>query len=530
MYDVLITGGTVIDGTGAPGVVADVAIEGDRIAAIGDLGGASAARRIDAAGHVVAPGFIDTHAHSEISLVARPDAPAKTRQGVTTEVVGNCGFSAFPLADATRESARHFARPVLGHGEIEWDWSDAAGYFSRLEREGLGVNVATLIGHGTLRNAVLGFEKRAPTAQELDSMRALLDEGMKQGAFGLSTGLCYPPGVFAATDELVALCGVVADNAGLYVTHLRDQADHLEESVAEALEIGERAGVPVLVSHHKAAGRRNWGKTERTLAMLDRADRSGLKTWSDVYPYIAGQSTIISVLPPWCVEGGLDLLLGRLTDPALRARIAREFETGLPDWENRAQAVGWDNIILSSVVTDANRDLLGLSVQAAAQRRGKSTIDFLLDLIVEERGSVGRLTVQCCEEDMLKVLTHQRTMIGTDGMDVENPHPRQYGCFPRVLGEYVREQKALSLEGAVHKMTGLPASVFGFSDSGLLKAGLRADVVVFDPATIRDVGTFESPSHHPEGISWVFVGGVPAVADGRSTGKRGGRVLRKGVS
>lgn len=530
MYDVVITGGTVIDGSGAPGVRADVALEGDRIAAAGDLRDAAAVRRIDAAGRIVAPGFIDTHAHSEISLIARPDARAKTRQGVTTEVVGNCGFSAFPLAGATREMARHFAQPVLGHGAIAWGWRDAAGYFARLEREGLGVNVATLVGHGTLRNAVLGFDQRAPTPAELASMRSLLDEAMQQGAYGLSTGLCYPPGVFAATDEIVALCDVVARNAGLYVTHLRDQADRLEEAVAEALQIGEHAAVPVLISHHKAAGQRNWGKTERTLAMLDRAHARGVPTWSDIYPYLAGQSTIISVLPPWLVEGGLEPLLGRLADLALRARVAREFETGLPGWENRAQAVGWDNIILSSVVTERNRDLLGLSVQAAARRRGTSAVEFLLDLIVQERGNVGKLTVQCCEEDMLKVLTHQRTMIGSDGMDVENPHPRQYGCFARVLGEYVRERKALALESAVHKMTGLPARVFGFSDAGLVRPGMRADVVVFDPGTIRDTGTFADPARHPEGMDWVFVGGVAAVAQGQSTGERGGRVLRKGAS
>ncbi|MBI3939102.1 MAG: D-aminoacylase [Betaproteobacteria bacterium] len=530
MYDLIVAGGTVVDGTGAPAVRADVAIEDGRIAEVGDLGHASAVHRIDAAGKAVAPGFIDTHAHSEISVIAQPDAPAKIRQGVTTEVVGNCGFSAFPLAEETREMARHFARPVLGHPEIDWEWSDAAGYFSRLERQGVAVNVATLIGHGTLRNAVLGFDKRAPAAGELRTMQALLQQGMEQGAFGISTGLCYPPGVFAGTDEIVELCRVVARNGGVYATHLRDQSDRLEQSVAEALEIGRRARVPVLISHHKAAGRRNWGKVKATLAMLDQARAAGHETWSDVYPYIAGQSTIISLLPSWVIDGGLEAMLARLNDPAARERIAREFETGLPGWENRAGAVGWDNVIVTSVVTDKNRDIEGLSVHAAAQRHGKGDVEFLLELIMEERGTVGKLSIQCCEEDVLTVLTHSRTMIGSDGLDVGNPHPRQYGCFARVLGEYVREKNALSLEAAIHKMTGLPARVFGFAELGLVKPGLRADLVVFDPATVRETGTFKDPRRHPEGIEWVLVGGVAAMAEGRPTGERNGSVLRKGTA
>lgn len=527
MFDVVIHGGEVVDGTGAERVRADVGIARGVIAEIGDLANAPAASRIDAAGKIVCPGFIDSHAHSEISVLARPDAPAKIRQGVTTEVVGNCGFSAFPLTDRTRDMARSFAQPVLGSPEIEWDWRDAAGYFERLERQGSAVNVATLIGHGTLRNAVVGFEKRAPSPAELTAMQRLLAQGMEQGAFGLSTGLCYAPGVFAKTDELVELCRVVAQKGGLYATHLRDQSGRLEEAVEEALDIGRCSGVPVLISHHKAAGARNWGKVNRTLAMLDQANASGLKTMADVYPYIAGHSTMLSILPPWAVEGGVDAMLSRLADSAIRRQIARDFETGLPGWENRAGALGWHNVIISSVVTEANRDLAGLSVPAAALKRGKKELDFLLDLLIEEHGMVGRQSIQCCEEDVVTVLTHERTMIGSDGLDVENPHPRQYGCFARVLSEYVRERHALSLETAIHKMTGLTAASFGFSELGLLRKGKRADIVVFDANAIRERGTFSDPSRHPDGIEWVLVGGTAAVAQGEPTGARNGKVLRK---
>lgn len=527
MLDLIIHGGHVIDGTGAARLRADVGITGGTIAEVGDLSASKGKSSIDARGKIVCPGFIDSHAHSEISVLARPDAAAKIRQGVTTEVVGNCGFSAFPLSAGSKEMARSFAQPVLGHPEIEWDWTDASGYFDRLERQGSAVNVATLIGHGTVRSAVLGFDKRAPSPAEVGEMQRLLDQGMAQGAYGMSTGLCYAPGVFADTDEIVELCRVVARNGGVYATHLRDQSNHLEEAVEEALDIGRRSGAPVLISHHKAAGARNWGKVDRTLGLLDAAQASGMKTWSDVYPYIAGQSTMLSILPPWAVEGGVEAMLGRLTDPAMRRRIKTDFETGLPGWENRAGSIGWENVIISSVETEANRDLAGLSVHAAASRRGKTELDFLMDLLVDEAGMVGRQSVQCSEEDVLTVLTHERTMIGSDGLDVENPHPRQYGCFARVLGEYVRERHALTLETAIYKMTGLTAATFGFHDLGVIRPGKRADIVIFDAQTIRERGTFSDPSQHPDGIDWVLVGGAATVAEGKPTGARNGRVLRK---
>jgi N-acyl-D-aspartate/D-glutamate deacylase len=353
---------------------------------------------------------------------------------------------------------------------------------------------------------------------------------MSQGAYGLSTGLCYAPGVYCTTDELVELCRVVAGHGGLYATHLRDQSDRLEQSVDEALSIGRAAPVPVLVSHHKAAGQRNWGKVQKTLAMLDTANEQGYRTWSDVYPYIAGQSTMTSILPPWVVEGGITEMLRRIADPAVRVRIAQDFGTGLPGWENRAGAIGWENVIICGVAGGRNGELEGMSVADAAIRRGASPVEFLMDLLTEQRGAVGRVSVQCAEADVETVMTHPRTMIGSDGLDVDNPHPREYGCFARVLGEYVRERGVLTLETAIYKMTGLPASTFGFGGIGYLRPGLKADVVVFDPVAIREVGTFAAPAKHPVGIDFVLVGGRMALEQGRLTGARNGVPLRRGRS
>lgn len=528
MYDVMISGGTVVDGSGLPKFRADVAIKDGRIAAIGNLAGAAAGRHIDASERVVAPGFIDSHCHSELSLVAQPTAESKTRQGVTTEILGNCGWSAYPLADATRDTITTFSRPIFGHPNVEWAWSDLAGYFNHLTERGVGVNVATLVGHGNIRAAVLGFEDRAPSAAELDQMKALMQQAMDQGALGISTGLCYPPGIYASTDELVELCRVVARSRGLYATHLRDQVDGLVESVQEALDIGRRAELPVLISHHKTCGKRNFGKVKETLSMLERARAEGMETFSDIYPYLAGSSTIVVLLPPWVLSGGLEAMLTRLADPDARARIARDWETGLPGWENRVAAVGWESVTVSHVVTDKNRDLVGLTVVEGAAKRGKTILNFLCDLLLEERGEVGQILVNSCEEDMLMVLTHPYTMVGSDGLDVgDKPHPRQYGTFPKVLGEFVREKQALSLESAIHKMTGYTAQTFGLPEIGLVREGYRADLTVFDPATVKDMATYGDSRRFPVGIDWVMVGGVPSVAEGRTTGDLNGRVLRR---
>lgn len=531
MFDLLLTRGTVIDGSGAPGVHADVAVQDGRIVAVGDLKNASARRRIDASDQVVAPGFIDSHCHSELSLIAHPTAESKARQGVTSEVLGNCGWSAFPLADASRETITKFARPIFGSPQVPWSWSDLNGYYATLERGGTGVNVATLVGHGNVRAAVLGFDDRKPSADELEQMKTLVQNAMDQGALGISTGLSYPPGIYASTEELVELARVAGRNGGLYASHLRNQVDGLVDSVQEALDIGHSANIPVLISHHKTCGIRNHGKVRLTLPMLEKARQEGLKTYSDMYPYLAGSSTIVMLLPPWIFEGGLEGMLARLREPAARARIAYDWEHGLPGWENRVAAIGWDNVTVSHVATARNRDIEGLSVPAGAARRGKTILNFFCDLLLEERGEVGQILINSCEEDMLMVLAHPNSMVGSDGIDVgDHPHPRQYGTFPKVLGELVREKRAMTLEAAVHKMSGYTAQTFGLPDIGLVRQGYRADLTVFDPLTVKDLATYREPRQYPRGIEWVIVGGVPSVAQGNATGDLNGRVLRRAGS
>lgn len=530
MYDTIIEGGKIIDGSGSPAFDADIALERGIIAAIGNLKGAASRQRIDADGRVVAPGFIDSHCHSELALIAKPSAESKTRQGVTTEILGNCGLSAFPLADAMRGQITQFAKPIFGYPDVVWDWCDLASYFQHLSARGTGVNVATLVGHGNVRAAVLGFENRPPNAVELAQMETLTQHAMDQGALGLSTGLCYVPGIFALTEELLVLARVVGRSGGLYATHLRDQVDGLVGSVQEALDIGRQAQVPVLISHHKTCGRRNFGKVRLTLGMLEQAREQGMTTYSDMYPYIAGSSTILMLLPPWVLEGGPNAMLVRLADPASRVRMENDWAYGLPGWENRVSALGWESVTVAYVKTDQNRDLEGLTIVDGAARRNKSVCDFLCDLLIEERGEVGQILVNSCEEDMLMVLAHPYSMVGSDGIDAgEKPHPRQYATFPKVLGELVRERKAMTLEQAVHKMSGYTAQAFGLQGIGLVKHGYSADITVFDPSTIRANATFKDPRRFSDGIDWVFVGGKTVVAAGESTGVLNGRVLRKGA-
>lgn len=529
MYDTLIRGGTVVDGRGGSPRRADVGVRDGRITAVGDLTGYGARRQIDASGLMVSPGFIDSHCHSELSLLADPSAEAKLRQGVTTEILGNCGWSTFPTGGAVA-AIRDLSGPIFGHPEIVWDWSDLSGYFQRLADVGTSVNVATLVGHGSVRAAVMQLEDRTATSGELDAMRALVQTAMDQGALGFSSGLAYPPGVYASPNELSELAAVSSRAGGIYATHMRDQVDGLVDSVREALEVGRRAKTPVLISHHKSVGRRNFGKVDQTLAMVDEANSDGFEVSSDIYPYLAGSSSMLMLLPPWVWAGSLEDILARLRDGAMRARIARELKTGLPGWENRVAAVGWENIVIAHVGSERNAHLLELTVLEAAAQAQKPPIQFLCDLLLEERCDVGDLTLNSCEDDLLAVLTHTRTVVGSDGLDVgEKPHPRLYGTFPRVLGQYVREEAALSMATAVRKMTGQTADLFRLRERGYLKPGYQADIVVFDPAVIRDTATYENPRQFAVGIEHVIVGGISSILAGQLTGDFGGRNLKRGA-
>jgi N-acyl-D-amino-acid deacylase len=507
-YDVLITGGTVIDGTGAPGYRGDLAISGDRIAILSrsPLARVRARRVIDATNRVVAPGFIDLHAHLE-PLPQLPDAESALRQGVTTAVGGPDGSGPWPLSQ----------------------------YLAERERQRIGINVAFLVGHNTIRRAVTGMAKRDPTASELERMREMVARGMGEGAWGLSTGLKYLPGAWSKTDEVIALARVAADSGGIYTSHLREEGLGLLESVAEAIEIGRQARIPVVLTHHKAVGTPMWGKSVATLAMVDSARRGGgnreapVDVMIDQYPYTATHTGIGVLIPEWAFDGGDTAFARRTRDPVLRDSIKKGIVFNILNDRG-----GGDLRRVQFSRVSWQRELEGKTLYDWTVMRGLSaTPQTGADLVIEAelKGGANAIYHVLDEGDVRRIMRHAQTMIASDGRLSRpgdgHPHPRAYGTFPRVLGRYVREERVLSLEQAVHKMTAMPAARLGLRDRGALRTGAYADVVVFDPARVADRATFDAPHQYPIGIAFVLVNGVVAVDGERFTGARNGRVLRR---
>jgi N-acyl-D-aspartate/D-glutamate deacylase len=530
MLDLLLTGGTVIDGTGARGRRMDVGLRGGRVAAVGEVP-EPARETLDVIGKVLAPGFIDMHSHTDHYLLVNPDAESKITQGITTEVCGNCGFSPGPLLHETVLSQ---SRTTLARYGLEPQWRTLGEFLDHMERQPLGVNFVTLVGHGNLRASVMGCDNRPPTAAELDRMQGLLADELDAGAFGYSSGLIYPPGCYSETEELAALGTVLARCGGFYATHMRNESHAVVEAVEEALRVGREGGCPVQISHHKACGRSNWGKVETTLAMIDRARAEGVDVHMDQYPYVATSTGLGTVLPRWAHEGGLAATVARLRDPETRAQILEHVrEAGSTGYV--ADSGGWRQLVIAGVPTVDNRWVEGLDLEQVAARMGCEPAEAALRLLDEEEMAVSIVHFTISEEDVERVMTHPLTMIGSDGsaratkgpLFIGKPHPRTYGSFPRVLGHYVRERKLLSLEEAIHKMTGLTAAKVGLADRGVIREGAAADLVVFDPETVRDRATFTDPHQNSVGIDYVFVNGVPAVERGEVTGRHGGHVLRR---
>ena len=487
-YDLLIRGGTVVDGTGAPPVRADVAVRDGRIAAVGDAPGPPA-RVIEARGLAVAPGFIDVHAHDDAAVIANPGVDFKVMQGVTTDVVGNCGVGMAPAGGAFQAFFQAGVGNVLGPAP-EIDWRTFGEYMDAVEAARPTLNVACLVPHGVVRFAAMGLESRPPERHELAAMREHVQEAMEAGAVGLSTGLIYPPGAFADTPELVELAKTAAEAGGLYASHIRDEGRLLLDAVAEAIDVGRRAGLPVQISHFKAAGRENWGRTKDSLRLTEQARAEGVDVMFDVYPYTAA-STIL-----WAVA-------------------------------RATEAVEADAVMVASV--RERREYEGKTISQIAEMLGLPVADALSRVLQEERDAVA-VFFAMDEGDVRRVLKHELCMIGSDGLPSEGgkPHPRLYGTFPRVLARYAREEGLLTLEEAVHKMTGLPARRFGLERRGELKEGWCADIVVFDPQAVTDTATYEEPRQHPRGIQYVVVNGQVVVEKGKQTGTRPGRVLRRG--
>jgi N-acyl-D-amino-acid deacylase len=529
MFDVIIKNGKVIDGAGNPWFKADVGIDGQIISAIGRLSAEEASKIIDADGLVVSPGFIDMHSHSDFELLVNPKAESKIRQGITTEVIGNCGESAAPLNDLMKAETRK-TDSLIEEAELQLDWSTMKDYLSRLGRQGVAVNVVPLVGHGNLRACTMGFVDRSPTKTELEEMKKRLAQAMEEGAFGMSTGLIYPPGCYAETDELIELSRVVASYGGIYTSHIRDEGDKMLESVKEAIEIGEEAGIPVEISHHKSEGKANWGKVKESLKMIEEVRDRGIDVTCDVYPYVAASTGLSAELPHWAHEGGTEKLVQRLTDAETRARLIRELREESPDQASMLEVDIWD---VTQIARCKNHpDLEGKTVSEIAQTKHMDAFELVFDLLIDD-AAISVVCFLMCEDDVCTVLRHPVSMIGTDGWAVAPygvlgkgmPHPRSYGTFPRVLGKYVREERILMLENAIRKMTSLPAQKLGLRDRGIIREGMRADITIFNPETITDRATYQNPHQYPDGVEYVIVNGKIAVGERGHTGVLAGRVM-----
>jgi N-acyl-D-aspartate/D-glutamate deacylase len=530
--ELLITNARIIDGTGAPAREGGVAVSGGRITEVFDPAAATAAasratRVIDAKGRVVAPGFIDMHSHSDMPLVTDGNAQSKIRQGVTTEVIGESGSIA-PQAAATETQP----------------WTDFAGYFGLLEKQGIAVNLISYVGLGTAREMVIGNDNRPPTADELKKMQDLVTASMQQGAAGVSTGLIYPPNACATLDELIALSTPAAAMGGRYASHLRHDGKKLRDGIGEAIAIGEGAKIPVHVFHIKVTGQANFGRMKEVVELVEAARGRGVKVTADIYPYIASSTSLTATLPQWVMDGGADKMVARLSDRATRARVRRDMEDPNAEWDNRYQSAGtWANVQLAAIgrtrgvaTTDdsTNRRYEGMRVADAAKAAGKDPFDFVFDLLVATRGSVACVYFIMSEDDVKLALTQPWVSIGSDGsaLSIEGPlrsgvpHPRNFGTFPRVLGKYVRDEKVIPLEDAIRKMTSLPADTLQLPDRGTIAAGKWADLVIFNPAEVRDTATFENPFSYPQGIDTVVVNGAVVLDEGTHTGTKPGKVLR----
>ncbi len=528
MFDILIRNGQVVDGSGAPGFRADVAIQGDRIAHIGKIEGIESQRMIDATGKVVAPGFIDIHSHGDLTLPACPTADSLVFQGVTTAVVGQCGLSPAPLFSKTRAEVIASLEPRKM--PIPWErWSDFKSYLGFLKDLGLSVNIVHLVGQGTIRGGVMGFGSGRANPLQMESMQAETIRAMDAGAVGLSTGLVYPPGSYAPTEELIELTRAVGQRKGFYFSHIRGEDRALLEAVAEALAIGRATGAAVQISHLKASWPGNWAKQTRVLEMVDQARRQGMDVSADAYPYLAGSTSLKSALPQWAQEGGKEAVLKRLSEPDTCRKIIEAMKK-----EGFCRDGSWDRVRISRAAK--RQDYAGRFVSELAGEAGRAPEEWVLAALRETELDMGMITFMINEDNLEAVLKHSAVIIGSDSFVISTqgplaqgaPHPRTFGTFPRVIAQYVREKKILNLEEAVHKMTGLSAQKLRLADRGLIKEGYKADVVVFDPETISDRATYENPFQYPAGIDHVFCNGVAVLKDGQHTGLRPGHILTRG--
>jgi dihydroorotase/N-acyl-D-amino-acid deacylase len=526
-FDVVIRNGHVIDGTGSPWYEADVGIRAGKIAAIGRLGDAPRKQTIDARGMVVAPGFIDMLGQSELAILVNPTLPSKIYQGITTEITGE-GGSVAPLNDAIITADR----VTYQHFKITPNWRTLAEYFARLRKQGMGINLATYVGATQVRRMVLGDDDRAPNAAELARMQGLVRDAMRDGAVGVSTSLQYAPAPYAKTEELIALASEAAKAGGIYASHIRDEGNAISSALDEAFRIGREARIPVEIWHLKAAGKQNWGRMPQIVAKIDAARKSGIEVGANTYAYTAWFNSLSAAIPPWAHDGGDKKLIERLKDPAMRTRIKKELETPSDAWNNEwLEVPGPEAIMLCAVQNPKLVPLQGKTIAEIAKLWKEDPIDALFDILIQDEAYSGVAMFAMSESDVADALKQPWVSVCNDSqgtspeglLGAEHPHPRAYGTFPRILAKYVREEHLLTLEDAIRKFSALPAARMRITDRGVLKAGMWADVVVFDPETIRDRATFENPNQLSEGMRFVLVNGVPVIRDGKMTGALPGR-------
>jgi N-acyl-D-amino-acid deacylase len=527
-FDVLIKGGTVYDGTGRAPRRADVAIKGDRIVAVGDLTKARARSVVDARGLAVAPGFINMLSHSETSLIVDGRSMSELKQGVTTQIFGESSMG--PLSDEMKR------RRLAAQGDVKFDipWTTLGEYLTWLEKRGVSQNFASFIGAATLRERVIGLEDKPPSPAQLEKMRELARREMEAGALGVTTALIYPPAFFAKTDELIELCKVAAKYKGKYTAHIRSEANQLVEAVQETIRIGREASLPVEIYHLKASGQSNWPKMDQVIAIIEEARRQGLKITADMYMYPAGGTGLDASMPPWVFDGGPEAAYKRLQDPDTRKKIADAIRTPTDEWENLYYLAGSpDRLLLAGFKSEALKPLTGKTLGEVAKMRGKDPVETIMDLVFEDRSRVGTIYFLMNEENIKKQIGRPWVSFGSDAASMapegaflkSSTHPRAYGNFARLLGKYARDEKVITLQEAVRRLTGLPATNLGLDHRGFLKPGMFADVVVFDPATIADRATFENPHQYSVGVKHVFVNGAQVLKDGEHTGAKPGKAL-----
>lgn len=528
MYDLIIRNGKIIDGTGSPWYYSDIAIQDDKIEKIGKLTDLKAKKEIDAKRHIVSPGFIDMHTHSDLVILEQGIIEAKVRQGITTDLLGQDGIAAAPLPDEHVSNWRKNLAGLDGTPDIEWNWMTVGDYLSQIEDKKPSYNLATLAPHGNIRMEVMGLENRYATDEEIAQMQNVLRRSLEEGAVGLSTGLIYPPCCFADMRELKALCEVIAEYGVPLVIHQRSEGDEILESMTELIDMMTEVGAHLHFSHLKNCGRDNWSKSPEVIKKIDEARQNGLEVTFDQYPYTAGSTMLSAILPPWVHDGGTEKLLERLEKPELRFKIIEEMKTGLRGWDSISRWAGWDGIIVTSVNSEEKAYCVGKTIQEiAAIDVNPNPAEVALDLILSQKNNIGMIDFVINEDDVRKILTHPAGTIGSDGLLGGEPHPRAYGTFPKILGKYVREEKLTSLEEMIRRMTSQPARIIGLQNRGIIREGMIADIVIFDEETIIDKATYEQPRQYNEGMDAVIVSGHIILLGDRTFPQQAGEVIHR---